>query len=123
MIFDLVFFRCMNDLQFYILFNSISVMPGQWAGDNERLCAMELCLQLKRSPPQTRTSDYYSSKTARGFGHSECNRVKRLPATEPNKHLGGFSVYLVQKNATCQPEKIAKPDVFIHHGFGNPHIL
>ena len=31
----------MDDLQFYILFNSISVMSGRWAGDNERLCVME----------------------------------------------------------------------------------
>ena len=29
------------DLRFYILFNSISVISGRWAGDNERLCAME----------------------------------------------------------------------------------
>ena len=30
----------MDDLQFYILFNSISVISGQWADDNERPCAM-----------------------------------------------------------------------------------
>ena len=29
-------------MQFYILFNSISVISGQWEVDNERLCAMEL---------------------------------------------------------------------------------
>ena len=28
----------MDDLQFYVLFNSISVISGQWADDNERLC-------------------------------------------------------------------------------------
>ena len=38
----------MDDLLFYILFNSISVVSGQWTDDNERLCAMELCLQLRR---------------------------------------------------------------------------
>ena len=32
---------CMDDLQFYILVNSISVISGQWADDNERLYAME----------------------------------------------------------------------------------
>ena len=31
----------MDDFQFYVLFNSISVISGQWADDNERLCAME----------------------------------------------------------------------------------
>ena len=37
----------MDDLGLYILFNSISVISGQWAGDNERLCAMESFLLLK----------------------------------------------------------------------------
>ena len=45
---------CMDDLRFYVLFNSISVISGQWAGDNERLCAMEPHLPLKRSSPQVR---------------------------------------------------------------------
>ena len=31
----------MDDLQFYIFFNSISVISGQCKGDNKRLCAME----------------------------------------------------------------------------------
>ena len=38
----------MDDLLFYILFNSISVISGHWEGDNERLFPMEPCLQLKR---------------------------------------------------------------------------
>ena len=42
----------MDDLQFYILSNSISVISGQWEVDNERLYAMELCLGLKRFLPQ-----------------------------------------------------------------------
>ena len=29
-------------------FNSISVISGRWANDNERLCAMEHRLQLRR---------------------------------------------------------------------------
>ena len=37
----------MNDLRFYVLFNSISVISGRWEVDNERLCAMELRLQLR----------------------------------------------------------------------------
>ena len=39
----------MDDLQFYILFSSISVISGWWADDYERLCAMKSCLWLKRS--------------------------------------------------------------------------
>ena len=32
----------MDDLRFYVLFNSISVISGQWEVDNERMYAMEL---------------------------------------------------------------------------------
>ena len=35
----------MDDLRFYVLFHSISVISGRWEVDNERLCAMELCLR------------------------------------------------------------------------------
>ena len=42
----------MYDLRFYAIFNNISVISGQWAGDNENLCAMEPRLRLKSSPPQ-----------------------------------------------------------------------
>ena len=38
----------MDDLRFYVLFNSISVISGQYLDNNERLCAMELRLRLRR---------------------------------------------------------------------------
>ena len=38
----------MDDLRFYILFNSISVITGRCLDDNEMLYAMELNLQLRR---------------------------------------------------------------------------
>ena len=38
--------------RFYVLFNNITVISGRWTDDNEMLCAMEPCLQLKSSPPQ-----------------------------------------------------------------------
>ena len=38
----------MDDLRFYVLFNSVSVISGRWEVDNERLCAMELRLRLRR---------------------------------------------------------------------------
>ena len=34
----------MDDMRFYVLFNSISVISGRWKVDNERLCAMKLRL-------------------------------------------------------------------------------
>ena len=44
--------RWMDDLRFYvllnILLNSISVISGQWADNNEWLCAVEPRLQLRR---------------------------------------------------------------------------
>ena len=42
----------MDDLRFYVLFNSVSVISGRWTDDNERLCAMGPRLRLKRSLPQ-----------------------------------------------------------------------
>ena len=36
------------DLRFYVLFNSISFISGRRTDDNERLCAMELRLRLRR---------------------------------------------------------------------------
>ena len=38
----------MDELRFYVLLNSISVTSGRCLDDNERLCAMELRLRLKR---------------------------------------------------------------------------
>ena len=38
----------MDDLRFYVLFNSVSVISGRWEVDNERLCAMERRLRLRR---------------------------------------------------------------------------
>ena len=37
--------------QIVFLSNSISVISGGWVDDNESLCAMKLCLQMKNSPP------------------------------------------------------------------------
>ena len=38
----------MDDLRFYVLFNSISVISERCMDDNEQLRAMELRLRLKR---------------------------------------------------------------------------
>ena len=38
----------MDDMRFYVLFNSVSVISGRCMDDNERLCAMILRLRLRR---------------------------------------------------------------------------
>ena len=38
----------MDDLRFYVLFNSILVISGRFSDDNEMLCAMEHRLRLRR---------------------------------------------------------------------------
>ena len=38
----------MDDLRFYVLFNSVSVISGRYRDDIEMLCAMELRLRLRR---------------------------------------------------------------------------
>ena len=34
-------------MQFYVLFNNISVISGRWVDDHEMLCAMEPRLRLR----------------------------------------------------------------------------
>ena len=74
----------MDDL-LYILFNSVSVISGRWADDNERLCAMEPRLRLKRFPPQAGIEP----GTARSVG-------------QRFTHLGTGAPPFVNKN-TCNP--------------------
>ena len=38
----------MDELLFYVLFNSIPIISGLWADDNEMLCALEPRLGLRR---------------------------------------------------------------------------
>ena len=42
----------MDNLRFYVLFNSISVISGRWAGNKERLCVMDPRLRFTRYPSQ-----------------------------------------------------------------------
>ena len=42
----------MDDVRSYVLLNSFSVISGRRTGNNERQCAMEPRLRLKRSLPQ-----------------------------------------------------------------------
>ena len=44
----------MDDLQFYILLNSIWVISEKWESNNEILSATEPCIGLERPKPQHR---------------------------------------------------------------------
>ena len=40
--------RWMDDLRFYVLSNSVSTISGRWEVDNERLCAADFLLRVRR---------------------------------------------------------------------------
>ena len=61
----------MDDLQFHILFNSISVISGQSLDDKQRLCAMEPDFQSERFPPQA------------GFEHGTIKSVNQCFTDQP----------------------------------------
>ena len=42
----------MDDLRFYVLFNSISVILGRCADNSERLCAMATPLTVEKISPR-----------------------------------------------------------------------
>ena len=42
----------MDDLPFYVLFSSISVISGRCLDYNERMCAMEPCSRLEGYSPK-----------------------------------------------------------------------
>ena len=65
----------MDDLRFYVLFNSISVISGRWEVDNERLCGKELRLRLRRFRLER-----------------ESNSVRKIrrPALNPLSHRGSL---------------------------------
>ena len=90
----------MDDLRFYVLFNSISVISGQWEVDNERLCAMELHLRLKRFSlkgilkSQTICKFIESDAICKSFKFSSirCNHMpsvnqERARSSEEHKHI------------------------------------
>ena len=40
----------LDDMRVYLIFNSISVISGQWIGDNEMLYALKPLLRMKMFP-------------------------------------------------------------------------
>ena len=53
--------KWMDDMRFYVLFNSILVISGRWKVDNERLCAMKLHL------PVIERTRYHDKNLQRGI--------------------------------------------------------
>ena len=66
----------MDDMRFYVLLNSILVISGRWKVDNERLCAMELRLWLRRFRPSVDRT-----RSARSVGQ----RLTHWATGAPNK--------------------------------------
>ena len=66
---EMVLNRWIDDWQFYVLFNRISVISGRWADDNERLCAMEPHLGLKRPSPHARLKLKNARSVSQGSTH------------------------------------------------------
>ena len=80
----------MDDLRFYVLCNSISVISGRWADDNERLCAMEPRLRLGVF---TLSGD--RTRTVRSVGQRLTHRATGAPnnkRTEFCKQVDGVRV-------------------------------
>ena len=84
-------------LFYYILFNSIAVIhvSGRWMDDNERLCAMEPHLWLRRLPLEqdsevriTRSGDQHLTHWATGTPPVELD-VERYP------HLSGTKLFSI----------------------------
>ena len=98
----------MNDLRFYVLVSSISVISGRWLGNYERLCAKDPRLRLKKSMPQAglepgtaRSADQRRQLSYRGLslekaqfvvGNAKMSNYKilsmPLSCTGPGKRIG-----------------------------------
>ena len=60
-------------MYFNVFFNSISVISGRWAVGNERVCVMQLNLQLTRSSPQV-----YKNKEINDNNNNNAVELQRL---------------------------------------------
>ena len=73
----------MNDLGFYVLFNSISVISGWWADDNEKLCAMENPFTVEKITPQVGLE----LRITRSVGQSLTHRATGALMSDVNKYF------------------------------------
>ena len=73
----------MDDLRFYVLFNSISVISGRLTKDDERLCAKEPRLRLRRVRLQRGSNSGAVDKKASGLS----TKTGLLALNVNNQHL------------------------------------
>ena len=76
----------------YVLFNSISVIPERWEDGNEKLCATETRLRLKRLP-----SPGIKLRTATSAGL----RLIYLPVGDENRRVGELFPFKVKSVPIC----------------------
>ena len=74
--------RWMDDLQFYILFNSISLLSGWWVSDNERVCNGTLIMIEKFSPQEG-----LEPGTTRSVGQVLTHWATGAPPKIPVQHI------------------------------------
>ena len=72
----------MDDLRFYVLFNSFSVILERCLDDNERLCAMEFCLTLRKFRLEWRANSV---------------RYISRPALNPLSYRGSYNAVMLKK--------------------------
>ena len=91
------FHRWMDDLQFNILFISISVMLGPWVDDNERLCVME---------------SYWSFRRFRFEQGSNPGRLMSRPTFYPLSYRECHSILVPITSSTLNMVTSVKKEVF-----------
>ena len=72
----------MDDLRFYVLFNSISVISGRWTDDNKRMYVMEPPQRLRRFLPRAELEP----GTARSVGQRFTHRATGTPTSRCRIH-------------------------------------
>ena len=99
----------MNDLRFYVLVNSISVISGRWLGNYERLCAMEPRLRLKKSlsqaglePGTVRSADQGRQMSYRGLSPEKAQFVVR------NAKISNYKILSMPLSCTGPRNRIGK---------------
>ena len=89
---DMQPFQWIDDLQFYVPFDHISVISGQCVGDIEMLCAMESCLRWLvgcfglNGPLRQYFSLYRAVSQREGERKRNDSREKKCP-NNPHMHL------------------------------------
>ena len=81
----------MDDLRFYVLFNSISVISGRLKVDNERIYAIEPRLRLKRYPPPAGLEPGTTRSAGPRLIPTELQWLIRPPTSYPLRYISIYS--------------------------------